>query len=222
MMKMSSELIKEELGANDRKNIYTIMENALIACNEIIKEDFFHSAHIGMVRSDLLNFSIVNAFDPRNLSKNFKLKVNIPRTPGGKRRVEISTDKLLMTIKKSKENKLPEYAKHRKDYSENNKNILGINQFNFLNDSKEEAICKNYAIITFDVLWDGYEYEYKYIDMIIPDAQYSHILDWVSMNPSLEIVNSKEDIEDEDRIIAIDSLKDNIKKEIIGKEKKVR
>lgn len=215
MYKDVGELIKNELNSKETYKIYNNIENGILAVNDLVrKNDFFRSDFILNISGRLINYAVNKSFEKDVLPKPFIYDVTIRKMEFAQKRVELSKGNIKLDIAKTnKSGILPAPAKYKKTNALNNWGLS--NQLYFdINYPFEIKESPNYGIVTYGVK----DYTLQYVEILIPDHTYSHVLERVDIKSKIALTKI-EDIDEETKFFDVEKIKSDIikNKDIIKK-----
>lgn len=163
--------------------------------NEILELEMMkHSSKINSIRTRIFTFVTNNIFNPEMLIIDTDFKPVIVSMQGGQYRVEIHKDNFFFTLSKTSERgKLPPCSNYRLEFSKHNPKYGNIIQGNFVDQKlyglNNQNIDKVYGILSYGLDWKGSVCEISHSDIIIPNKDYSSVIDDFPLDPGIEEVH---------------------------------
>lgn len=206
-MKTSTQILKEELPIKYRRSIENILNDSLVVYNDLIEDEIFKGEYFSNIKGWLMTYIIDKHFDKNLLPNNFGMKVNSAKMPFNRKRVEIKTDNMLLTISRTDEKfKLPCESAFRKEYALGNDELDNQIKFSFNEENIKfkEEIHPYYSIVVYKVRNN----EFEFIDVLMPDSNYKSVIGTIPLKSDLVLVKPK--IQSYESILSQQNLKKKV------------
>ncbi|EGT3685815.1 TPA: hypothetical protein SHW33_002084 [Clostridioides difficile] len=202
-----------KLNKEQLRKIYLLMRDSFEVYKSLIedKNNIFSGEFFSNIKGHLLSYVIEKAFAPMILPKNFPFRAEIIKSNNfGKKRVELNTNNLRMTIGKiQSKDSLPSKAKYKLKYAKENTDIENQLRFDFGKNTNSIKKEPYYGIISYKCDNNN---NLEYLGIIFPDSEYKYIADRIDI-PLLSVVEDNTS-EEEDSILNKENLKELVLKDI--------